>query len=243
MKKRFQRSVLAAALLTVAACGRGVDIARLEPDALYAQGMAHVAEGRHGRAIPYLEAFTIQHLGDPRMPEVLMTLGRAHMERREFLTAAGQFQRITMEFPAHPLNLDARFGICQAYFRLSPRPALDQEYTRAAITQCEQVATGYPTTAEAREARELVAELRGRLAKKSYDSGIFYVRRRMHQAALVYFEDVIVRYPETPLAPAALLRLMESYAVLGYEEEAAEARDRLVRDYPASEEARAVQAT
>jgi outer membrane protein assembly factor BamD len=241
MKTRLHRSVLALALLLLGACAtRGADPARLQPDELYGRGMAAYAEGQHARAVQFLEIFAREHLGDPRMPEVLVTLGRSHMERREFLTAVTQFQRVAVEHPAHPLNLDARFGICQAYYRLSPRPALDQEYTLAAIAQCEQVASLYPNVAEGRQARELIVELREKLAQKSYDAGVFYVRRRLHEAALVYFEDVVARYPETSRAPAALLRLVEAYQTLGYEEEAEEARARLVRDYPQSPEAQAL---
>lgn len=217
--------------------GGGPRLAELGPDALYTSGIAAYEEGDYERAIELLEAFAQQHLGDPRVPEARLTLGRAHMARREYITAASAFQRLVTDFPASPLAPEARFGICEAYTRLSPQPPLDQEYTHAAIAHCQSVATLYPETEEGREASEQVEELRERLARKIYQIGMFYFQRGAYDAGVIYFEDVVNLYPGTNQAPAALLRIVESYERIGYVEEAAEARERLIREYPDSPEA------
>ena len=61
--------------------------------------------------------------------------------------------------------------------------------------------------------------------------------------ALIYFEDVAEEYPGTLWAPRGLKRLVDIYTTLEYQEELEEARQRLLRDYPDSPEARAVGAT
>jgi outer membrane protein assembly factor BamD (BamD/ComL family) len=80
--------------------------------------------------------------------------------------------------------------------------------------------------------------MRSKLAQKAYENGMFYFRRRAYDAAVVYFEDAVTRFPDTHFAPTALLRMYESYQRIGYTEEAAEVRARLLRDYAASPEAR-----
>ncbi len=204
--------------------------------------MAAFEARQYARAVPLLERFAQQHLGDPRVPQARLTLGQAHMARRDYIMAAGEFQRLVADFPTHALAREARFGICEAYFRLSPRPPLDQEYTQAAIAHCESVAGLYPNTAEAEQAQEYVLEARHKLARKAYDNGMFYFRRRAFDAAVVYFTDVVEQYPDTALAPAALLQLVETYTRIGYTEEAEEARERLLREYPESPEARGLRA-
>ena len=161
-----------------------------------------------------------------------MRLGRSHMARRDYVSAAAQFQRLAESFPSSPLNLEARFAICDSYVRLSPKPVLDQEYTRAALEHCGAVATNYPGTTEAESARTHVAQLREKLAEKAYQNGLYYQRRRAFDAAVIYFGDVLEEYPETPLAPSALRKLYDVYTVLGYVEEAGQARERLLREYP-----------
>jgi outer membrane protein assembly factor BamD len=229
-------------LLAVGCASRRVDPRTLAPDVLYTRATAAYEARKFGEAIPFLEAFVEQHLGDPRAPEALMRLGRAHQARREFVSAASYFQRLAEDFPSSPLNLEARYAICESYVRLSPAPQLDQEYTRAALDHCGSVASNYTGTAEADSARAHVTELREKLAEKGYQNGLFYQRRRAYDSAVIYFGDVVEEYPETKVAPAALRKLLDVYTVLGYVEEAGETRQRLLRDYPNSPDAQGLPA-
>jgi outer membrane protein assembly factor BamD len=232
--------IASAALLagTLAACGTRRPAPAPGPDGLYTRGMELHQAGSHRRAAEVLGQFVQQHAGDPRVPQALLTRGRAHMGAREHVLATADFMRVVTEFGSNPLARDARFALCEAYVALAPRTALDQEYTRAAVAYCDQYATTYTSTTEADRARLHVIEMRSRLAQKVYDNGLFYFRRRWNDAAIVYFNEVVSDYPETPQAPAALMRLYETYGRMRYEEEQAETRTRLLRDYPQSAEAR-----
>ena len=230
----------AAALLSAAAltgCGIFATPAPLTVDSAYAQGIAAFEAGRFGRAAELLGQFVTAAGADPRLKPALMALARSHVERREYVTAASEYLRVATQYPTEPEAVQARFGLCDTYRRLSPRPQLDPEYTIAAITYCESYASLYPGTPEAQQATQWVTELRVKLATKSYLNGFFYFRRGLYDAALVYFNEVLRLYPETPVAPTALLRLVESYDRMGYAEEEAAARARLLRDYPQSPEA------
>jgi len=233
--------LLALLLLVVSGCGaRQENLSLLPPDDLYARAVDAYEARRFERAIDMLELFVAQHLGDPRAPEARMMLGQAHVERREFATAATHFQRLATDFPTHPRALEARFLTCDAYYRLSPRPALDQQYTLSSLIHCESVAENYPGTEEGERARALVVEMTDRLAQKAYETGMFYFRRRAFDSAVVYFEEVVARYPQTSVAPAALGQLVETFERIGYVEDAEEARARLLREYPQSPQAQAL---
>jgi outer membrane protein assembly factor BamD len=193
--------------------------------------------GRYRRAAELLGQFVSSAGADPRLKGALMALGRSHQETREYVTAASDYLRVATEFPSDPEARDARFGLCQAYYSLAPKPQLDPEYTTAAITYCESYASIYGGTPQSQQALQWVGELRGRLAEKQYRNGLFYFRRGLYDASLVYFNDVLAQFPESPSAPTALLRLVEAYGRMGYREEEAAARQRLQRDYPQSTEA------
>jgi outer membrane protein assembly factor BamD len=238
---KMRSALLGVLLLLVAGCGaRQENLTLLPPDDLYARALEAYEARRFERATNLLELFVAQHLGDPRAPDARMMLGQAHFERREYATAATHFQRLVTDFPSHPRALEARFRICDAYFQLSPRPALDQQYTVSSLIHCESVAENFPGTPEAVQARERVTELTNRLAQKSFETGMFYFRRRAFDSAVVYFEEVLNRYPQTEHAPAALGQLVETFQRIGYVEDAAEARERLLREYPQSPQAQAL---
>jgi outer membrane protein assembly factor BamD len=228
-------------LLALGGCGRRARPAPIGPDVLFQRGIAAYQAGDHSRAIRELEAFLQSHVGDPRAPRARLTLGQARMAKRDYVPAAADFTRLLNDFPQDPLGREARFGLCEAYRSLSPAPARDQEYTTAAIAYCESFAELHGGTPEATRATEWVAELRRKLAQKSYETGMFYFRRGAYDAGVIYFQETVQQYPGTEVAPTALLRLVESYERIGYKEEAEEARARLLREYPQSAEARSLQ--
>jgi outer membrane protein assembly factor BamD len=237
--RTFRRAALA---LLVAAALPGCALFRTPPpltvESAYAQGMAAYNAGQYRRAAELLGQFVPNATSDPRLKTALMALGRSHVETREYVSATAEFLRVATEFPRDPEAAEARFGLCDAYHRLSPRPQLDPEYTQAAITYCESYASIFPGTPQAAQAQQWVAEMRGKLAEKAYDNGFFYFRRGLYDAGVVYFNDVLAQFPETEWSPRALLRLVEAYGRMGYREEEAAARARLLREYPQSPEAR-----
>jgi outer membrane protein assembly factor BamD len=162
------------------------------------------------------------------------------MAKREYATAATHFERLVIDFPSSPLNLTARHQICESYYRLSPRPALDQEFTVSSLLHCQSISDIYPGTAEALQAAAHVIELQEKLAQKVFENGDFYFRRRAYDSAVVYYQEVLTQYPNTTFGPAALAQLIETYTRIGYVEDAEEARTRLRTEYPQSAQAQAL---
>src|SRR5690606_26708493 len=128
--------------------------------------------------------------------------------------------------PTSEHALAARFGICESYYNLSPRPELDQEYTYSGIAHCESVASNFPDSPPGGTAAEYRNELRDKLAAKVYNAGRFYMRRRAYDAAVVYLRDVVNNFPQTRFAPMAIQSMMEAYEIMGYVEDAEAQRER-----------------
>jgi outer membrane protein assembly factor BamD len=241
MTYKLLRNGLAAALFVAPAlsgCAVFKTARPLTPAVAYERGMEAYRAKRWGRAATLLQTWVDASAGDPRLPEALYALGLSRMETHEYLLASSTMLRIVTDFPTHELQRDARFRVCEAYHHLSPRSQLDQENTRTALLYCSSYSEYYPQTPQADTAKTWVSEMREKLARKDYDVGAWYVRRGFLDAAVIFFQRAIDEYPDTPVAPSALLRLAETYDRLGYREEAEEARVRLRRDFPQSPEAR-----
>jgi outer membrane protein assembly factor BamD len=212
----------------------------LTPETAYQRGMAAYEAKRYGRAAELLQAWADASAGDPRLPQGLFSLGRARMQTGDYLLAASTLMRVVTDYPTSPQQEEARFGVCEAYYQLSPRIALDQENTQTALLYCGSYAEYYPTTARSDRARRWVAEMRDKLARKSFDAGMWYYRRGAYDAAVIYFQRAAAEYPDTPTAPLAILQMALAYDRVGYKEEAQEARARLRENYPQSAEARSL---
>lgn len=202
------------------------------------QGLTAINHRKWSNAIAIFDRFIIQYPNHPRNQEARFRLAQSHFGKREYITAATEYARLAGDFPASPYADDARFGVCESYARLSPRPALDQEYTRAAIDHCQSLETYYPTSEFVPQAREILTSMTNKLAEKTYEAGDFYMKRGLVDSAILYFDATVEEYPASLWAPKALLRLYEAYTRLSYKEEADAARARLLRDYPSSAEAK-----
>ena len=240
---RLKTTLLIAPLLALAmtACAsRGPALETLDQEALFQHGMERLQDRDWSGAISTFERFTLTFPGHPRVAEARFRIGQAYAGRGEHVTAAMEFNRLANDFPAGPWADDARFEVCRSYYELSPAPPRDQTYTVTGIDHCRSLLLYYPESEYVPRTEEMMQELVGKLAEKEFDNAEYYFRRRAYHSANIYYEAVATDYPETSWAPRALLRLHESFTRLGYEQEAAAARERLLRDYPASPEAQQI---
>lgn len=235
-------AALALSLVVVAGCSsRAPNLSGMTPDQLFARGMERLGARKWEDARMAFEQFTLSYPADPRYGEARYRLGDAYYGKEDYEIAALEYSRLAAELPSHELADDARFRVCEAYNELSPKSQLDQQYSRSAIDHCTSLIAYHPDSEYADRAREIIAALREKQAKKKYEQGELYRRTlEADDSAILVFQNLLAEFPETAYAPKALFRLYQIYLSLNYGEEAAETRARLLREYPESEEAREI---
>ena len=235
----FLRRLAVLAVLGVGACTpKEPPLDQYDAAGLLDRGMAAYRDREWSEAIRYLDHFVLENPTHPRVQEARYYLADAYFEREEYITAAGRFTRLAEDYPNGEWADDARFKVCDAYRELAPEPTLDQQYTQAAIDHCQALIVYHPDSEHVAAAREIVSTMENRLARKAFLNGEFYARRDAFDSALIYYESVLARWPQSPAAPDALRGMINAYERIGYEEEATAARERLLRDYPESPAAR-----
>ena len=230
-----------------AAAGLAACVKRLPPDLapeeLFEAGRTAFADRKWLRAREAFERLLLVAPTHPKADSAQFLIAESYFEEKQYLTAATEFLKLAQTRPTIELADDARFRACRAYAELSPRPELDQKYTHEAIAECRALLLLYPESPWAEEARVQIAALRNKLARKMYLNAKYYMDRGAYDSAILYFNDLLKEYPDSPIVPSALLRLHDAYRKVGYEEEAREVRARLLREFPNSPEARALGAT
>jgi outer membrane protein assembly factor BamD len=234
-------AALAAVIVLFGCSGSAKPAAPTSAEALFDRAAGELATKHYTEASEDFERFTLEYPTHPKVQEARFHIGEAYLGKKEYVTAAAEFTRLATDYPSGGFADDARFKVCEAYSRLSPVVQLDQQYTKAAIDHCEALVTYYPTSELVPRAQEIAKALREKLAEKMLLAGEFYFRRRAYDSAILYFDSTLKDYPSTSAAPKALLRTVETYQKLGYKEEAQAAKERLLKEYPGTSEAKEAQ--
>ena len=240
----MRRTVLAAACaagLSVGACAGSGPPGDLEPPDLFQWAHDRFDAGEYRRAAEGFLAYVLRDPLNPLVDSAQFLAAEGHLRAGDELDAVEEFRRMATSRPDSPLADDAQLGLCRAYLAASPRVSLSQEFTRRAIEECERLIQFFPTTPFREDAERLVADARAKLALKNYEIGRYYQdSRRLPQSAIVYFEIALAEEPSADVLPDLLWRLYQVYRRVGYETEAASIRERLLAEFPDSEEARNV---
>lgn len=236
----LRSSAALAVVLAVAACRPSFDIRKFTTDsALYEASVRELQRRNWDNAASGFERLTIElPARDTLMPRSLFYLGRARQGKKEWLLAAQAFTRVTESFPDDTLADDALFEAGVSYGRLWRKPSLDAQYGETAIATLRMMQGMYPNSPLHDDAQREVDRLTNWLATKAYETGMFYLRRKAYDPAIIYFKDVLRLYPAAPTAREAGVKLVEAYSAINYREEVTEQCASLREKYPGASDVR-----
>ncbi|MBC7671256.1 MAG: outer membrane protein assembly factor BamD, partial [Polaromonas sp.] len=176
---------------------------------------------------------------DTLLPRAYWFLARAHDAHGEHILAATSYSRLVESFPDDSLADDAALAAARAYWKMWRKPALDPTYGETAVATYNTLLSLYPTSPLAPTAKRELAEVEDLFAQKNYLSGMYYLRRKAYDSGIIYFKDILVKYPSAPTARLAQLRLVEAYKAIRYKEDAADACAALRKNFADDVEVRA----
>jgi outer membrane protein assembly factor BamD len=172
---------------------------------------------------------------DTRHANVRFFLAECQLKQHLELEAAQQFRRVSDDFPRHELAPTALMRAGDAFAKLWGNPELDPTYGETALATYSELLGRYPNSQAADSARVRIQNLNALFAEKGYKSGVFYLRLRAYDSAIIYFKDVVARYPRTEFAGKSVVKLIEAYARIGYVEEKTEMCLYRLQYYPDAE--------
>ena len=138
-------------------------------------------------------------------------LAESYFKNKQYLLAASEYERFISYYPQDERRQEVEFKRALSYYQQSPRYRLDQGPTMRAIELFQLFNNNYPNSPFIEESAQKIDELRNKLARKTYESGQFYLRTLRYKAATIYFDQTIDLYPETRWAESALLKIIETY--------------------------------
>lgn len=230
---------LLAVLATLAGvgCGGGTRAARtppaVQPEVELQRAMRLFGRGEFRKAQVIFQRLTFEFsTTQEELAQARYYLAECNFQLGDHLQAASDFRKVADEFATSEYAPLALLRAGDANLRLWRRPELDPSYGEAALAIYQELAGRFPDSQAAARARPHVRRLENQFAEKTYKNGMFYLRRKAFDSAIIYFKDVIANYPNARRTPDALLRLVDCYRAIGYTQEMQETCEHLRRFYP-----------
>lgn len=210
-----------------------VETTRVRADSLYRAAESHFRLGRWSKTVETLDrGLRIMDYTDPRRARGSFILAEAQLAQGNHLEAVRQFRRVADESASDSLAPDALLRAGDAYAQLWHRPELDPTYGESALTTYREVAERYPATPAAARAQRRIQQLQEKFAEKEYRTGLFYLRYKAYDSAILTFRHVVASYPRARVVPEVLSRLVQAYQTRNYVEDLRETCQYIRQFYP-----------
>lgn len=150
--------------------------------------------------------------------------------------AEAEYKDFILFYPTMEEAAEAQEKVCSIHYRQMEKPDRDPLHALRAEDECRQVLVQFPNSRFAPKAQQLLRNVQEVLAAHEYRTGVFYHTKGSFPAAANRLQGMVDQYPLFSAADEALWSLGDAYARMGdrFEDRAANAYTRIVRDYPLS---------
>jgi len=235
-RRRLLRITVLAALAASAACARP-DFTPLEAstnESFFQAALAALKAKNWTKASKGFEQLTFQlPARDPMLPRAYYYLGVSHQRQDEYILAAQAFSRVPENFPEDTLAPIATFEAAVSYSKLWRRPDLDADYGVTSMSTYQSFLAAYPDSPLRDSAQAGIDRLNEMFAEKNLQTGDLYATQRAYDSSIIYYKDILTKYPQTKAVRSAMLGLVKAYKSIGYRDDASEVCGSLRAKYPA----------
>lgn len=139
-------------------------------------------------------------------PMCQLKIGFAREKQHQWIEAVKAYQELIRRYPKSDLADDAQFQIGYAHMMASRAADYDQTATNHAITGFQDYITKFPKSEKIEQAKENIQQLKQEQARGLMTIAEFYDREKKYDAALVYYNSIVQKFPEIEMATRASIR-------------------------------------
>ncbi|MFH1855856.1 MAG: outer membrane protein assembly factor BamD [Candidatus Omnitrophota bacterium] len=137
-------------------------------------------------------------------------VGVALKKAGKYSLAKESFDKVILNYPDSTVVEQARYESADCSFLASGESAYEQTVTKQAIDEFNQLLSEEKDDVELSEkAGKKLLSLREKDAEHLYNIAKFYERIKKDKSAVIYYEEIIAKYPQTSFAKKAQERLNE----------------------------------
>ncbi len=137
-----------------------------------------------------------------------LNIGTAREKQREYLQAVKAYERAADRYHDQPtVAADALYRAGLAYNKQAKTAEYDQSVSGLAINTFGDFAALHPNDPRVPDAQTIVSSLKTEQARGNFEIAKYYAKKRRLDAALIYYNEVIIKDPNSSYAQEAKKRL------------------------------------
>jgi outer membrane protein assembly factor BamD len=134
----------------------------------------------------------------------------ANYHNRNYQLAGHYFEEFYNIYGNSPFAEESEFMAAYCYYQLSPRPSLDQAYTKKAINDFTLYLSRHPQTKRRTQVLTLINELKNKLVEKSYMGAKLYYKLEDYKASIIALNNSLEQFPQTSYREEIMYMLVRS---------------------------------
>ena len=194
----------------IVGCSSEEGTKQLNAEGRFELGMKAFQDEDYLAAIEEFKIVSLQFQGSRVADSAQFYLAECRFLREEYILAAFEYDILIRTMSSSVFVPRARFRRGSCYYELSPRPVLDQNYSRKAIDEYQAFLEYHPTDTLVSLAEQRINELNTKMAQKDFENGVTYMHMEYYKAATYYFDVVLDKYHDTQYAEPALFKKAEA---------------------------------
>jgi len=143
----------------------------------------------------------------PLAPKAEYKLGLVLKSLQRYYEAEDAFNKVITNYPDSEWTAPSKFQIAICRAAVSRGPDYDQGAMQDAKQKFEEFVKEHPDAVLSKEAEDNINVLKEKEAAASFNIAGFYEKQKSYKAAKIYYDNILVNYPDSPWAAKAMERL------------------------------------
>jgi len=138
-------------------------------------------------------------------------LAESYFLNSQYIESIPEYENLIRKMAYSPFFEKSRFRVCEAYRFESPDYFNDQTYTEKALERYQEFLDDFPNSDLNKTVNISMSDLRNKLAKKLYETGILYMKMEEYKPARMAFNKILDIYYDTVTIELAHFEIIKSF--------------------------------
>ncbi len=202
-------------LVLISGCGGYEKLLKSTDYALkYDKAVEYFEDEEYVRAATLFDQIASVYRGTTKADTVYYYQAKSYYMQRDYILAGHHFGNLAGNYPNSVFREEAEFMVAYCFYKLSPKPSLDQENTEKAIAAFQLFQIQNPGSKRTTEAQKYIEELRNKLVQKSYLNGKLYFDLGDYKASIIALQNSLNDFPDTEHREELMFLLLKSHFLL-----------------------------